>query len=100
MTRRGMLYAWQEEACFPGQAKMARDLGVSERHLRRFLREFEAWSYIRIKQQGLTKPRGLSRRRQLLGSLRPYPGFRNREELAQPIPVLPEDEIEPCFLDG
>ena len=49
-------YAWQEAACFPGQVKMAADMGVSERHLRRFLRELESSSYVRIKRQGLNKP--------------------------------------------
>ena len=49
-------YAWQDGACFPGQEKMAKDLGVSERHLRRFLNELEDARYVRIKRQGLNKP--------------------------------------------
>ncbi len=49
-------YAWQEEACFAGQQKMANDMGVSERHLRRFLGELEDLGYVRMKRQGLNKP--------------------------------------------
>jgi hypothetical protein len=49
-------YAWQDEACFAGQEKMARDMGVSERHLRRFLVELEEFGYVRIKRQGLNRP--------------------------------------------
>lgn len=41
-----LMYAWQEGSCFPGQARMAKDLGVSERHLRRFLTELRAAGYV------------------------------------------------------
>lgn len=51
-----LMYAWQEEACFAGQEKMAHDMDVSERQLRRYLEELEEGGYIRIKQQGLNKP--------------------------------------------
>lgn len=49
-------YAWQDDSCFAGQEKMSKDLGVSERHLRRFLAELEEFGYVRIKRQGLNKP--------------------------------------------
>ena len=49
-------YAWQEGKTFAGQVKMATDMGISERHLRRFLQELEHRNYIRIKRQGLNKP--------------------------------------------
>ncbi len=49
-------YAWQQGATFAGQVKMAKDMGISERHLRRFLQELEEKGYIRIKRQGLNKP--------------------------------------------
>lgn len=49
-------YAWQEGACFAGQQKMAKDMGVSERQLRRYLQELEDAAYVRIKRQGLNKP--------------------------------------------
>ena len=41
-----LMYAWQEGSCFPGQERMARDMGISERHLRRFLNELKDASYI------------------------------------------------------
>ena len=41
-----LMYAWQEGSCFPGQARMARDLGVSQRHLRRYLVELRQLGYI------------------------------------------------------
>jgi hypothetical protein len=34
-----LMYAWQEGSCFPGQARMANDMGTSERHLRQELRD-------------------------------------------------------------
>ncbi len=49
-------YAWQDESCFAGQRKMAQDMGVSDRQLRRYLEDLEQAGYIRIKQQGLNKP--------------------------------------------
>ena len=51
-----LMYAWQESACFPGQGKMANDMGVSERHLRRYLGELGDRGYISIKRQGLNRP--------------------------------------------
>jgi AraC-like DNA-binding protein len=51
-----LMYAWQEGACFPGQERMAADMGVSSRHLRRYLQELENSSYVRVEQQGLNKP--------------------------------------------
>jgi AraC-like DNA-binding protein len=41
-----LMYAWQEGSCFPGQERMAQDLGTSERHLRRYLGELKAAGYI------------------------------------------------------
>lgn len=41
-------YAWQEGSCFPGQKKMADQMGVSDRHLRRFLIELQTSGYIKI----------------------------------------------------
>jgi len=51
-----LMYAWQEGATFAGQVKMAKDVGVSERQLRDYLRELQANGYIRIKRQGLNRP--------------------------------------------
>ena len=49
-------YAWQEDSCFPGQERMAKDLGAAERSIRRFLIELKEQGYIDWKQQGLGKP--------------------------------------------
>lgn len=51
-----LMYAWQNDSCFAGQEKMAKDMGISERHLRRYLNELENLRYVRIKRQGLNKP--------------------------------------------
>lgn len=45
-----LMYGWQEGSCFAGQQKMAADMGISDRHLRRFLKELEAAKYIRIER--------------------------------------------------
>lgn len=49
-------YAWQEDSCFPGQERMAKDLGTSDRSVRTFLNELKKKGYITWKQQGLNKP--------------------------------------------
>ena len=41
-----LMYAWQEGSCFPGQGRMADDLGLSQRSLRRFLTELRDLGYI------------------------------------------------------
>jgi hypothetical protein len=48
-------YAWQEDACFPGQIKLATDMGAGERSVRRYLEELEAASLLEIEQRGLGK---------------------------------------------
>lgn len=49
-------YAWQDDSCFPGQERMAADLGTSDRSIRTFLNELRTRNYIDWKQQGLNKP--------------------------------------------
>jgi len=41
-----LMYAWQEGSCFPGQKRMALDMGVGQRSLRRFLAELRDRAYI------------------------------------------------------
>jgi hypothetical protein len=41
-----LMYAWQEGSCFPGQQRMATDMGVTDRHLRRFLNELREHGYV------------------------------------------------------
>ena len=49
-------YAWQNDYCFPGQARLAGDIGVTDRSVRTYLKELETKGLLRIKQQGLNKP--------------------------------------------
>ena len=48
-------YAWGDEACFPGQTKLADDLGAGERSIRTDLNELENAGLLEIKQRGLGK---------------------------------------------
>ncbi len=48
-------YAWQKDSCFPGQERMAADLGVSDRYLRQALKELQDYNYISVERRGLNK---------------------------------------------
>ncbi len=48
-------YAWQNDYCFPGQRRLAEDLGLDERSVRRNLKSLEANGLLSIKQRGLGK---------------------------------------------
>jgi hypothetical protein len=49
-------YAWQNDSCFPGQDRLARDMGVTDRSVRTYLQELEREQFVAIKQRGLGKP--------------------------------------------
>src|SRR3954464_15615202 len=49
-------YAWQNDYCFPGQERLAKDMGVTDRSVRTYLQELEREQFITIKQRGLGKP--------------------------------------------
>jgi len=49
-------YAWQDGECFPGQDRLASDMGVSERQIRTLLKSLKKRKLISIKRQGLNKP--------------------------------------------
>jgi len=49
-------YAWEKDYCYPGQATMAKDMGVTERSVRTYLQELEKAGFIEIKQKGQGKP--------------------------------------------
>jgi hypothetical protein len=49
-------YAWQNDFCFPGQERLAKDMGVTDRSVRTYLKELEATKFVGIKQRGLGKP--------------------------------------------
>src|SRR5687768_17626271 len=44
-------YAWQEDSCFPGQDKMASDLGVSRQAINGYLTELKDNNYINWERQ-------------------------------------------------
>lgn len=46
-------YAWQEDSCFPGQDKMASDLGVSRQAINGYLIELREHAYINWERRGL-----------------------------------------------
>jgi hypothetical protein len=48
-------YAWQDDACFPGQIKLATDMGATDRSVRTYLKELESEQLLEIKQRGLGK---------------------------------------------
>src|SRR6202021_1989552 len=48
-------YAWGDDACFPGQVKLAQDMGAGERSVRDYLKELEAAQLLEIQQRGLGK---------------------------------------------
>src|ERR1700724_874735 len=48
-------YAWANDACFPGQIRLAEDMGAAERSVRTYLKELEAVELLEIKQRGLGK---------------------------------------------
>ena len=48
-------YAWDHEACFPGQGKLAEDMGTTDRSVRTYLKELEKKGYLKITQRGQGK---------------------------------------------
>src|ERR1700741_4451781 len=48
-------YAWQNDFCFPGQQRLAVDLGLDERSVRRHLKALEANDLLVIKRRGQGK---------------------------------------------
>jgi biotin operon repressor len=45
-------YAWQNDFCFPGQQRLAHDLGLDERSVRRNLKSLESNGLLIIRQRG------------------------------------------------
>src|ERR1700704_1679475 len=48
-------YAWGDDACFPGQLKLAEDMGATDRSVRTYLKELETAQLLEIQQRGLGK---------------------------------------------
>lgn len=48
-------YAWHNDYCFPGQERLADDMGAGKRSVIRFLQELEREGYIAVVRRGLGK---------------------------------------------
>ena len=48
-------YAWGDKASYPGQLKLAEDMGAGERSVRTYLKELETAGLLEIEQRGLGK---------------------------------------------
>ena len=48
-------YAWNDDYCFPGQERLAKDIGVVERSVRTYLNELKACGLLEVRQRGLGK---------------------------------------------
>ena len=48
-------YAWQNDFCFPGQLRLANDMGLDERSVRRHLKSLEAIGLLAIQRRGQGK---------------------------------------------
>ena len=48
-------YAWQKESCFPGQERLAKDIGVSKRSVVTFMKELVKSGYVERIRRGLGK---------------------------------------------
>jgi hypothetical protein len=49
-------YAWQNDYCFPGQERLARDMGGGQRSVVRYIQELERTGFIKIIRRGQGKP--------------------------------------------
>ncbi len=49
-------YAWQNDYCFPGQERLAKDLGGGQRSVVRYTQELEKTGFIKIIRRGQGKP--------------------------------------------
>ena len=49
-------YAWNEDYCFPGQQRLADDLGVSRQTANEYLQELKRKGYVNIVRKGQGRP--------------------------------------------
>lgn len=47
-------YAWQQGSCFPGQDKLAEDMGCSSRSVITYLKQLQDAGLLRVKRRGLS----------------------------------------------
>jgi hypothetical protein len=48
-------YAWQNEYCFPGQERLAKDMGVTRQSANTYVQELQRQKFITIKRRGQGK---------------------------------------------
>jgi DNA-binding MarR family transcriptional regulator len=48
-------YAWHNEHCFPGQEKLAHDIGITRQSVNTFIKGLEKKGFLTIKRRGLGK---------------------------------------------
>lgn len=48
-------YAWQNDYCFPGQERLATDIGTGKRSIVKYIQELESVGYLTTKRRGLGK---------------------------------------------
>ena len=48
-------YAWNNDRCFPGQERLAKDIGAGARSVNRFIKGLEKKGFLEIKRRGLGK---------------------------------------------
>ena len=49
-------YAWQNSYAYPGQDRLARDMGAGKRSIVRYMQELQKENFLRIKRRGQGKP--------------------------------------------
>ncbi len=49
-------YAWNNDFCFPGQERLATDLGCSRQSANTYIKNLRQKGFINVKRQGLNKP--------------------------------------------
>ena len=49
-------YAWQDDSCFPGQERLAEDMGVTDRSVRTYIQELTKCDFLTVQRRGQGKP--------------------------------------------
>lgn len=49
-------YAWQNDFCFPGQQRLAKDMGAGIRSVVRYIQELEKQQFVAIRKRGQGRP--------------------------------------------
>jgi hypothetical protein len=49
-------YAWQNDFCFPGQERLAKDMGAGIRSVVRYIQELEKAQFVAVRKRGQGRP--------------------------------------------